>query len=269
MPLEVVKLFSQTIEVLNKEHLTFGARTVPEGNFSIAVFQTLKLVKDVGAHRRHPGSTPNENHLFVCIACKELAKRTGDCYLVTWFQVKDVGRHLTGWNTLAARRWRCHAHVQHNKAFFIRIVCHGIGAFNRLGNRGFKLPQVKLVPILMVLFFDCEVLVAQFVSRRFDLNVATSAEVHILTFGQFQHKVFDEGCDVFVGAHSTLPLFYAKHLFWHLDVHVLLHSNLTRQTVAASGLALGDVAFLGWQNRPATGMHTHLTLRAGAATATG
>ena len=269
MPFEVVELFGQLVEILDKEHLAFGTRPVPEGDLPVAVLQTLELVKDVASHRRHTGTTTDKDHLFLRVAGEELTKRAGDGDLVTGFQVEDIRRHLARRNTGGARRRRGNTDVEHNEALFVRVVGHRIGPLDRFIDRRFILPQIELVPIGAVLFLDVEVLVRQLMRRGLDLDIATGAEVHILTLGQFQHQVFDEGCDVFIGAHGALPFFHAEHLFGHFDVHVLLDRDLTGQTVATRGFALGDVAFLGGQDRAATGMHTHAALRTGATPATG
>ena len=60
-----------------------------------------------------------------------------------------------------------------------------------------------------------------------------------------------------------------EDLLGHLDFHVLLDRDLAGEPVAAGGLTLGDVRFLGRQDRPAARMYPHPALRAGAATAAG
>ena len=60
------------------------------------------------------------------------------------------------------------------------------------------MPQIELVPILAIFLFDVEVLVVDDVRRGLDLDVTTSAEVDILTFGQLEHEILDEGGHILV-----------------------------------------------------------------------
>ena len=113
------------------------------------------------------------------------------------------------------------------------------------------MPEIELVPISAIFLLDVEILVMDFMSRRFDLDIATSAEFYIFPFGQLKHQVLDEGCHILVGANGAFPFLYTEDLFWNLDAHILLDRHLTGQAITRAGLSFGDMSFLGGQDGPA------------------
>ena len=71
MPIEIVVLTRQHVEVFLVERLAPAAGSVPETDLAFAI-QSPQLVKNMGAHRRHAGTTTNEHHFGIGILGKEL-----------------------------------------------------------------------------------------------------------------------------------------------------------------------------------------------------
>ena len=73
------------------------------------------------------------------------------------------------------------------------------------------------------------------------MNVTARTKVDGLAFRQFQYQLLDEGGDIIVGANCSLPFLHAKPLVMHMNLHVLLDSDLTGQTVTFCRFTLGDI----------------------------
>src|SRR5690606_27124897 len=116
---------------------------------------------------------------------------------------------------------------------------------------------------------NVEILVVDSVRRAFQLHIAASAEVHVLTLGQTQGQLLDEGGHVGVGLDGALPLLDPEHLLRNLDLHVLLDRGLAGQAPAFPGLALVEVGLFGGQHAAATALNNAFALRTGAPAATG
>src|SRR5690554_7315344 len=109
VPLEVLVLAGQHVEIFYVEHFAHTTGTVPEADLALGV-QALQLVEDVGAHRRHTRTTTDEHHLRIGILGEELTKRSHYGYLVTRLQVEDEGRHDAR-RMISARRRRSEEHT--------------------------------------------------------------------------------------------------------------------------------------------------------------
>src|SRR5574344_1569476 len=76
MPGEVRTLGGQTVEIFDIEHLANRTGAIPEADLA-GRRQSLELVEDVRAHRRHPG---------LSLLGKELAEWPGDGHLIPRFE---------------------------------------------------------------------------------------------------------------------------------------------------------------------------------------
>ncbi len=89
MPVKIVILFRKLVVLINVKQFTLIPTTVPEADLSIC-FDSLQLIKNVGAHWCHTGTTADEDHLCVSFLGEELTVRAKDRYLVARFQLEDI-----------------------------------------------------------------------------------------------------------------------------------------------------------------------------------
>ncbi len=268
MEAEVRVVARQLFELLLIEHFTQRTSAIPEADLTLAA-QALKLIKNVRAHRRHPGAPADKDHFGVGLFGKELTKRTGDGDLITRFQRPDIRRHDPRRRIRYARRRRGDTHVEHDDALLFRVVGHGVGAQRRLFDLRDKAEQVEFIPVTAVFVRNVKVFVRDSMRRAFNLNVAARTERHIFAIGNAQLQLFNEGGFVIVGDNFTLPLFHAEDLLRQFNLHVLAHCHLTGQTTALFRLTLANVRQLGRQNIPAALFDRDPALPAGTAAAAG
>mgnify|MGYP006987331237 CR=1 FL=1 len=136
----------------------------------------------------------------------------------------------------------------------------------RFGILGHQIPHLHLVPILAVRLFDVHV--GEFdgiVLRNVDLDIAAAAELEVLAFGQFHHELLEEGRDIAVRDHFTLPLLDAQHRLRHVDLEIFLNFHLTAQAPVLLGHLAVDKARFGRQQFAAA--LQHLTFAHAARTA--
>src|SRR5690606_35812277 len=93
----------------------------------------------------------------------------------------------------------------------------------RLGYFGLQFKEPKALPVTTELRFNVEIREFHVMRRTFELNVTASPEIDAFTFRQSQSEFFDEGCNVRIGFHRTLPLLHTKDFFRNMNFHVLLH----------------------------------------------
>src|SRR3989344_5651810 len=268
MPLEVRVLGLQLIVLFDVEGLAHGARTVPEAHLALGL-QTLELIEDVRTHRRHAGTTTDEDHLGIGVLGEELTEGSVDGDLVARLEAEHVGRHLARRHIVTPRRRRRDTDVEFDDALLFRVVRHGVGTNGGLVDLRHVLPEVELVPVATEFRLDVEILVMDGMRRALQLHVATGAEVDVLALGQTKRQLLDEGGHVGIGLHRALPLLHAEDFFRDLDLHVRLDRGLAGQTPSLTGLTTGEVRLLGGQHLAATALDDALALRAGTAAATG
>ena len=76
------------------------------------------------------------------------------------------------------------------------------------------------------------------------MDVATGQEVEVLSVGKLYDKLLDEGSHVVVRNYLTFPLFDAKDLFGHLNLHVVLDFYLAAQApIVRNLLAVEESGF--------------------------
>ncbi len=158
MPFEVRVVPLDGVEILDVEHLSQAAGTVPEGDLAAGV-QSPELIENVRAHRCHTRSTADEEHLGVGLASEELAERPGNHHLIARLEVEDEGRHQPG--RRAGRRFgrrRGDPHVEHDDVLLERVAGHGVSSLDGFANSSGQLPQVVAVPVGTVDFLDVDVL---------------------------------------------------------------------------------------------------------------
>jgi hypothetical protein len=113
LPLEVVIVVLDIIEVFDIEHLTLGTSSVPERNVTLR-FLGMKKMKEVTSHGSHAGTTTNINHLSLGFIDEEFAIRPTDTSFITSFETEDVRRTKSSLNPLGSRRRRSDTNVQLN-----------------------------------------------------------------------------------------------------------------------------------------------------------
>ena len=157
--LEVRKLFFDFTEVVDIEQFATRATAVPVRYFAVGL-ASFEQFKDMASQWCHSSTTPDVNHFCFGVLDKEFTVGTADCRLITWFQVKDVTTHLTGRRVFRSTWWRrSDTHVQHDNAFFARIVGHRIGAYDGLFDFRDITPNVEFVPVLVEPFVDIKIFV--------------------------------------------------------------------------------------------------------------
>ena len=87
--------------------------------------------------------------------------------------------------------------------------------------------QTELFPVTAETLFDLKVFVFHFMRRHFKLHVTAGTKINTFAIWSFKHQFFDKSRNVLVGDDLAFPLFYAKSLWFYLDLHVLLDCNLT------------------------------------------
>ena len=93
---------------------------------------------------------------------------------------------------------------------------------------------------------DVHVLEVDIDLRHVDLNVSTCLKIHPLTIWKLDHEFLDERSDIVIGNHFALPFLDAEDLFRHLDLHIVLHLDLTAQSPVFSDLfACEEACFRG------------------------
>ena len=165
--------------------------------------------------------------------------------------------------------WRCDTHIEHDDPFFPGVIGHGVRSDHRLSYRRRVTPNVKFVPVFVILLFNIEVFVLHDMGRTFNLDVSTGFETDILTFGQFKNQLFDEGGYIAIGANGTLPFLSFEDFRWHFDFHILFNSDLTRQAMSVTSFTFGDMTTFCWQDISTTFMNHHTTLCTGTTSPTG
>jgi hypothetical protein len=268
VPLEVLELRRDGVEVLHVEGLAHAAGAVPVAHLAVRV-EATELIEDVGAHGRHARTAPDEDHLVVGAAGEELAVGPRDRDLVPGLEIEDVGGHLARGRVRLVGRRRCDADVQHDDARLARVVRHRIGALDSLVDLRREAPQVVLVPVVAVLLLDVEIAILRHVGRALDLDVAPGAEGHLFTLRQLEHQLLDEGGHVVVRTHATLPALHAEDLGGDLDRQVVLHLDLAGQAYPVARLPPAHVGHLCGEQRAAALANHDLAHAAGALSSAG
>ena len=147
-------------------------------------------------HRRHTGTTADEDHFRIGIFGEELTERPVNGHFIAGFQAEYPRRHLAGRQVILTWRRRGDTDVELHQSNLFRVVGHGVGADHGFFDLRHVLPLVELVPVATIFLLDIEIFVADLVRRAFQLNVPASSEIDFLTFRQLQGQFFDEGSDV-------------------------------------------------------------------------
>ena len=220
-------------------------------------------------HRCHTRTAADKDHFRVGVFGKEFAERAGNRHFVARLEGPDIGRHDARGCIRHIRRRRGDTHVEHNNALLFRIVSHGISAKRGLFYFGNKAEEVKFIPVGPVLLGHVEVSIRHGVCRTINLDIPTRTERDALPFRNVQLELFNERGFVIVRDNFALPFFHAEDLLRQLNLHVLAHSDLTRQTAALFRFTLRDMRQFCWQNITASLFHRHTALSTGATAATG
>ena len=145
---------------------------------------------------------------------------------------------------------------QHDAVALGRVVRHRVGTNGLFIVTALQAHQAEFLPCRQILFADkgfVDVLVVVHgVFRNLNLCIRTRNEVHVLTLGQCNDKLFDERSHVLVGDHFALPLFHAEYRLVDLNSHVALHLHLATQTPVVLDLLTAEVRYFGGQNLAAT-----------------
>ncbi|CAI8245033.1 MAG: Uncharacterised protein [Flavobacteriia bacterium] len=235
--------------MLNVEQLALGTSSVPVAHLS-AGLQRVEKVEDVCTKGCHSCAPTHIDHLFVRVLDEELTIRSGNGALVPWLQIEDIGGAHTGIHVHPAifgsvPRRRGDPDVQHDNVPFGRVIRHRIRTELRLIVLHLKVPQSEFVPLSLELIRTCwivwmrsdvHVLEFDIDLGHVDLNVSTGLEVHAFAFGELDHEFLDKRGDIVIGNHFALPLLDAEDLLRHLDLHIVLHLDLTAQTPVFSDL---------------------------------
>src|SRR5688572_29305416 len=88
VPLKVIVLGLDLVELLSVERLPQTASTVPERHLPLGLYAP-ELVEDVRPHRSHTGTAAYEDHFIVGVAGEELTERSGDRYLVALLETEN------------------------------------------------------------------------------------------------------------------------------------------------------------------------------------
>ena len=105
--------------------------------------------------------------------------------------------------------------------------------------------------------------------RALNLNIAPGAERHAFSGRNGKLQLFNKRGFVIVRDNLTFPLLHAEHFVRQFDFHILTHGNLTGQTAALFGFALGNMRKLGRQNIAAALFHLHPALATGTTATAG
>ena len=269
LELEVREFFFDLSEVIDVEQFTQASTTVPVRHLSVGLL-AFEQFKNVTSQRCHSSTTTDVDHFGFGVFDKELAVRSADGGFITRFQIENPTAHLARRCAFGGtRRWRCNADVQHDDAFFTRIVRHRIRANDFFIDLGHVAPNVVLVPVFAVLFFDVKVFVVDGVRWAFNLNVPPGTEINLFAFGQLQHELFDERRHVPVAFDFADPFLGVESFRWNFDFHVLSNGNLATQAFAFGCVFLGDVTLFCRQDIATSAVNFDQTLRTGATTTAG
>ncbi len=255
---------SESFELVLIEHLPEAACAVPVRHLAFR-FPAFEQLEDVRPQRRHARSAADVDHLVVRLFDEEVPKGAGHGHFVTGLQAEDVRRTFTRRRTFRSPgRRRRDPHIEHDDAFFVRIIRHRIGALDRFGRVRLQPPQVVAVPVRTILLVDVEVGKLDVVRRTVHLDVLARLEVHLFARRQIEHRLLDERRHVSIGAHRTDPATRLERFGRHFDFHVLLHGDLTGQPISQLRFAIRDVSALGRQQFTTATKNPHATLPAGS-----
>ena len=244
----------------------------------------MKQVEQVRPHRCHARTAADVDHLRTRVFDVELAVRAAYDAFVAGLQPENVGRthariDLHPRIARAVPRRRRDADVEHHDVAFGRVVCHRIGAHQRLRVHHFQVPQPEFVPlaleglrvfVVLRVSGDVNVLVLHRNGRHIDLDVASRFELEVLAFWELHHKLLDERGDVVIRKHRALPLLDAEDFFRNLDFHVLADLHLATETPVCGDFFAREVRQFCREDVPTAGRDLALALHTGAtATACG
>ena len=133
------------------------------------------------------------------------------------------------------------------------MVGHGVCPEQGFRILHLKIPKLELIPLRLKLVGllaqtrvrrNVKVFIVNLHCGHVNLDITTGQEVEALPVGKLYHKLLDEGSHVVVRNYLTFPLFDAKDLFGHLNLHVVLDFYLAAQApIVRNLLAIEESGF--------------------------